>query len=440
MNIQIRQTRQTIDSPCRHPHNRRALLGAALAIAAAVVGAAPQQAQAQTGTVTPYSRFGYGMLSEQANAAQRAMGGVGYAMRTGREVNFMNPASYTAVDSLTILFDIACNIKSVHSSEGAAKGSNFTGGLEYFNIQAPLARWCAATVGMMPYSEVGYSFGDKIVNGHNAREGSGAINQLFLGYAARPFKGFSVGFNVAYLFGTLTNDTYVYTSNASTSLFERTFEVRDYNFTFGAQYAFAAGKHHEFAVGAVFSPGKSWRGHTYGIKYDVGVQTVPDTIGRASLHGKYDMAATYGVGVAWTWRKRLNVEADFTFQPWKDAKYAPLEGFDDAAQTRFNDRWRAAVGGSYIPELRGSYLKRINYRVGGYYGRDYIRIGDNSLREWGLSAGFGLPTPGSKSMISLTFDYKHRQAHPNPLVKENYFVVTLGINFNEFAFFRNKLR
>ena len=38
---------------------------------------------AQNSTVTPYSRFGYGMLSEQSNAMQRGMGGVGYAMRSG---------------------------------------------------------------------------------------------------------------------------------------------------------------------------------------------------------------------------------------------------------------------------------------------------------------------------------------------------------------------
>ena len=35
---------------------------------------------AQNGTMTPYSRYGYGILNDNATSAQRAMGGVGYAM------------------------------------------------------------------------------------------------------------------------------------------------------------------------------------------------------------------------------------------------------------------------------------------------------------------------------------------------------------------------
>ena len=69
-------------------------------------------------------------------------------------------------------------------------------------------------------------------------------------------------------------------------------------------------------------------------------------------------------------------------------------------------------------------------------------MGDNSLRERGVSLGFGLPTPipASKTMVNLSFEYRNRQAHPQPLVKENYFVVTFGLNFGELWFLRNKLR
>ena len=39
---------------------------------------------AQNATITPYSRYGYGILSDNASAAQQGMGGVGYAMNSGR--------------------------------------------------------------------------------------------------------------------------------------------------------------------------------------------------------------------------------------------------------------------------------------------------------------------------------------------------------------------
>ena len=53
-----------------------------------------------------YSRIGYGLMSDNATGTQRAMGGVGYAMQSGRQINVMNPASYAYVDSLTFLWDV----------------------------------------------------------------------------------------------------------------------------------------------------------------------------------------------------------------------------------------------------------------------------------------------------------------------------------------------
>ena len=75
------------------------------AILAIIAMALPLAAPAQNGTITPYSRFGYGMLRDNATSAQQSMGGVGYAMNSGRQINVMNPASYARIDSLTFLFD-----------------------------------------------------------------------------------------------------------------------------------------------------------------------------------------------------------------------------------------------------------------------------------------------------------------------------------------------
>lgn len=393
---------------------------------------------AQNATVTPYSRFGYGILSEQSNAVQRAMGGVGYAMRSGRQINFMNPASYAAMDSLTFLFDMAVNMKSLSTKEGDLSGNNFTGGLDYITLQVPLTKWLGASAGLMPFSEVGYSFGDEIANGTNTHSGSGGLNQLYVGFGAKPVKGLTVGANISYLFGTLVNDTYIYTSSASTSLFERLIEVRDYNLRFGVQYGCKFAVDHEITLGVVYSPKKSLHGHTYGIKYDVTADAAPDTIAAVSLKGNSQLPATWGAGLNYSWQNRLMAEADFTYQPWKNVKTATLENFD--TPNRFNDRWRVGLGLQFVNRPRGSWIQRVNYRLGAFYCNDYIKAGDNSVREKGISLGFGLPAPATKTMVNLTFEYRNRQAHPQPLVKENYFVVTLGVNFNELWFWRNKLR
>ena len=60
---------------------------------------------AQNNTNSPYTRFGYGDLGERSFGAGRAMGGVGYGLRSPKQINPMNPASYSCMDSLTFLFD-----------------------------------------------------------------------------------------------------------------------------------------------------------------------------------------------------------------------------------------------------------------------------------------------------------------------------------------------
>ena len=63
-----------------------------LALAAAVNGFA------QSGTNSPYSQYGLGIISERAGSVGRGMNGVGIAYREHNQVNALNPASYAAID------------------------------------------------------------------------------------------------------------------------------------------------------------------------------------------------------------------------------------------------------------------------------------------------------------------------------------------------------
>lgn len=402
--------------------------------AACIAAIFPAKAQL---SMTPYSRYGYGMLNDNATSAQRAMGGVGYAMNSGRQINVMNPASYANCDSLTFLFDMGIDMTRLWSTEQGRSGKDFGGGLDYITMQFPITKYLGGSLGLLPYSSVGYSFGNKIENGESHRQGSGGLNQLYFGVGGRIYKGLTAGVNISYLFGTTTNDLYAYTDGGSTSLFERVLVVRDYHLQFGAQYSRPVGRRSRMTVGLSFSPGKTLLGHTYGVYYDVNADTKPDTVGYTSLRGKYALPASWGAGANYEWNQRLMAEIDFTWQGWKKAKYAAMENFEN---TRFDNRWKIAAGVQYTPNPRGSYWQRIQYRCGGYYNHDYLMIGDNNVREHGMSVGFGLPAPAGKTVINLGFEYKRRQANPDPLVKETYFNITLGVNFNEMWFWRNKIR
>lgn len=394
---------------------------------------------------SPYSKFGYGFLNDNASSAQRAMGGVGYAMRSGRQINAMNPASYASIDSLTFLFDMGLNFNTIWSEEKGVKSKDYSGGIDYITLQFPITKYMGVSAGLVPFSSVGYSFGDEIVHGSNSREGIGGINQLYVGVGANVYKNLSVGANVSYLFGTIINDAYAYTDHGSTSLFERVMQIRDWRVQFGAQYSIDFGSKNRGTIGVVYSPGKSLLGKTWGTYYDISVENAkPDTVGETKLKNKYSLASSLGVGLNWEWNKKLMAEVDFTYEPWKDAKSAPIinENTGDVVfeNAQFDNRWKVAAGLQYTPKVRGSYLQRITYRIGGFYNHDYVLVNGNNLRDYGISAGFGLPAPKSKTMINLGFEWRRREAHPATLIKEDYFNITLGINFNEMWFWRNKIR
>ncbi len=408
----------------------------------------PAIAVAQNATMTPYSRYGYGMLSDGATSAQRAMGGTGVAMSGGRQINVMNPASYSALDSLNFIFDMGADLTFLWQNEGAAKHSQTGGGLEYITMAFPLWKRLGASIGVLPYSSVGYAFGSDVTNGTVSRAGSGSLNQAYVGLGYELFPRFSLGLNFAYLFGSTVHDTYAFTGSGASTLFEREMRVRDWTLDLGAQYAINLNTRTRLTLGFRFSPGKDLHGETFGVYYDASnssnsstsssTEAVKvDTVGYTKLNGRFSLPATFAGGVNLQWAGRLMVEADFIYQPWKDAKFAKIEGFE---YTEYANRWRASLGMQFVPNPRGSYFRRLIYRAGAYLNHDYIMVLGNNVREYGASVGFGFPVPGYKTQVNLGFEYKHRQAHPAALVKEDYFNITLGVNFNEMWFRKNKIR
>ena len=133
-------------------------------------------------TTSPYSMYGYGILQDGATSSQRQMGGIGYAMQSGRQINAMNPASYASIDSLTFLWDIGANMsmswrKDMGAEGVREKGHGVGGGLDYVTMQFPLSKYMGMSVGLIPYSSVGYTFGDEVMHGSLSNQGTGGINQ-----------------------------------------------------------------------------------------------------------------------------------------------------------------------------------------------------------------------------------------------------------------------
>lgn len=394
---------------------------------------------------TPYSMYGYGILGDRATSMQRQMGGVGYAMNSGRQINVMNPASYAAIDSLTFLFDMGADLSMIWSKENSAREYATGGGLDYVTMQFPISKYFGGSLGLIPYSSVGYAFGNEVAHGTVENQGSGGINELYLGLSGR-IKGFSLGFNISYDFGNIVNDYFATPSTGSVKI-EHVMQVRDWNLVLGAQYTQKIGRFDRFVIGATYSPKKTLLGKTWVTTQEMTQESYPKSVGEMKLKNNFYTPDCFGVGASYTHEKtgRLSVEFDYSWQGWKDAKYSPILETDNPSVIvfdgmSFSNRQRFAAGAEYVPKVRGSYVERMSYRLGAYFTDDYLKIQNNGVREFGVTGGFGFPTPEGKTLVNVGLEWKMRQAHPNPLIKENYFNLTVGVNFNEVWFFKRKIR
>ncbi len=63
------------------------------------------QAAAQTGISSPYSAVGVGYLNNVNDLQNKTMGGVGIGARLPSSINLFNPASLTAIDTNSFIFE-----------------------------------------------------------------------------------------------------------------------------------------------------------------------------------------------------------------------------------------------------------------------------------------------------------------------------------------------
>lgn len=399
------------------------------------------EAVAQNNTNSPYTRYGYGQLADQGSSNSKAMGGVAYALRDKYQINFANPASYTAVDSLTFIFDGGVSLQNTNLSNGTLKQNAKNSSFDYITMQFRASKWAAISMGLLPYANVGYSMGEyeTIENSTESYSkqysGEGGLHQLYVGAGFKIFKNFSIGANISYLWGDVTRTTSE-SFPSSTTNFPFTIQtnvgIRSYKLDFGAQYTQAFGKKHSMTLGVVYSPGHNLNNSAYELR--VTGSSSSATSSQKDIVADFGIPTTYGVGLAYMYNNRLTVAADGMIQNWDKVAYM---GEKDV----FCKRAKVALGAEYIPNPIGrSYLAHVKYRIGAYYSKPYYKIfGERAANEYGLTAGFGLPIPRTRSIISLSAQYV-KTAGTNPaFLDENTLRICVGVTFNERWFFKRKV-
>ncbi len=388
-------------------------------------------------TTSPFTRYGVGTLSDMGFGGSRSMGGTGFALRDGRQINVLNPASYSNVDSLTFLFDTGFSMEiSRYSQPGASKTAS-NASFDYVAMQFRLRPGLGFTAGLKPFSHVGYNLGYKqdIENTENDKNsthsyyGTGGFSEVFAGLGYAPIKNLSLGFNISYLYGNISRTSLTTSDMTSESRQNGEMNVYDYKLDFGAQYHFLLNpsKPKEITVGAVYS-----LGHKLNTSDSHRINSAI-----TDIDANLKIPHSFGAGISYRENSWM-IEGNYSLQLWKQDYTDPISYSTPYATHSLLNRSRYSAGAEYLPNLYSrKYSEQIRYRFGAWYTTPYYKILNpeqrwvNGATEFGVSAGFGLPVPVllNRSLINVSFQYVRTSA--KDLLTDNSFRISVGLTFNE---------
>lgn len=402
-------------------------------------------------TLSPYTQFGLGALSDQSESFGKGTSGLSYGVRNGKFVNSSNPASYSAVDSLTMIIDVGVMGQITNFKEGGKKMNRKTADFDYAAALFRLFPHIGASVGIIPYSNIGYSYLEaKLVdaslsnsNGYvNAYEGNGGFSQAYFGLGWEFAKGLSLGANISYFWGDYTKDVLSTFSDsyANTILKTYTADVKSWKLDLGAQYSTKIGKQDRLTLGATASIGHKLGDAVMQIintNTTTGVATTNETVVEDGLSLPY----TFGGGFSFVRNNSLTVGGDYQLQKWGSLEFPQInESTNTYKKSRgvLQDRHRAVIGADWIPvplnvNRKVSFFHRIHYRLGVSYATPYYKIGTHDgPTELTVSAGLGIPiinTWNNRSTVNISAQWVRSSA--KDLLTDNTFRINIGLTFNE---------
>ncbi|MFA5781649.1 MAG: hypothetical protein WC868_05195 [Bacteroidales bacterium] len=402
---------------------------------------------AQTRISSPYSRYGIGDLQNNKYLRNISMGGISYAFRSPYGVNYTNPASYTVFDTMSFVFETGVYSNLVQlSSKALSQKSNYAS-LACLVFGFPVTKWWGSSIGLLPYSSVGYKISDEDTIDNIGKtkylyEGSGGVNQFYIGNAFKMTKNFSVGFNAAYLFGYLDKTSTVSFPDSINFLALRLRNskmVNDFQFIYGIQYQKSLKNGIKLGLGLVYNSPTHLSAKQDSLAYRFfptgnGYESIKDTlINSNNTKGKVVLPQGLGGGITIGKTDSWLVGMDYQLQNWKN--YSSFGEKDS-----LKNSWMVSFGTEFTPKNSAvsGYWKKVHYRAGARYNQTYLQLRNNQLAEYAVSFGFGLPLKRSKTVVNLGFELGQRGTTQDNLIKEKFGRFILSLSVYELWFIKRR--
>ncbi len=422
----------------------------------AALAAVSSFAAAQSGTNSPYSQYGLGEQTQQATGFNKGMNGLGLGYRKGDQLNTLNPASYSAMDSLTFIFDAGISGQLTNFEENGkrinAKNANF----EYVAAGFRAFKHLGVSFGIMPYTNVGYSYSNSHKVGdadattyYNTYKGTGGIHQIYLGMGWEIFKGFSLGVSGAYLWGDYERQIVNSYSDSYTNTLSKyyTASITDYKVDFGAQIAIPFSKKSNLTIGLTYGLGHKMAADPECKVISTNSQTLVSDTASYVIKDGFEMPNVMSGGFMLNLAEKLRIGADYQLQKWGDVGFPVYTNTNSGPSYQvsndyFKDRHKVTIGGEYCKNpTSNKFFQRIRFRAGASYATPYFKInGKDGPKEISVSAGFGIPIMNgwnNRSVLNISGQWVRLDA--SNLLRENTFRINIGLTFNERWFMKWKV-
>jgi len=351
------------------------------------------------------------------------------------QLNYLNPASYATMSRGNTLFSVGIGQRISFYKQGEASDIRPNGNLNHIALGFRLKKHFGMAFGLKPLSASGYYLSESTFTGldsiRNTYQGSGYINQVFLGgtYAPIHIKGTYLGFgaNFGYNFGSIKNQRIsqlIQGTNASGGLMEELMAVNDISFELGTAFYQQLGQKVDVTLGATWKPNQSLNS-TYERAFfsanNLNSPSTYDTLFTDAYRGTVNQGQALAAGFSLRMflnpykRKTKTLHPELViagqFSSTEHNTYA-YEGYtyDSLAQQLTNAN-RYGFGISFRPErflyeniATLGFFDKFTYRIGGYVGQlPYVDQAKNSFREQGITLGLGIPILAQQSFSSINF-------------------------------------
>lgn len=386
---------------------------------------------AQQGTTSPYSFFGIGNLKFKGTVENRSMGGIG-VYSDSIHINIQNPAGIAGLRLVNYSISGSHRVNTIATSEESQKATTTT--LDYLAIGIPMGKF-GASFGLIPYTSTGYKLEN--TNGPTTTQysGEGGLNKAFfaLGYEITP--ELSIGLEANYDFGNIENTTLSTQEDIQLGTKEiNRSDLKGFSFNLGAFYKKKVSEKLEFMSSLTYTPEtdfKSENGRTLSTFLVLGNGNTADIdlreIAVEDTDFTFPSQITLGAGIGAP--KNWFIGGEFSTQKTSNLTNRTFE----LENVIFEDASKFRIGGFYIPEYNSfsSYWKRVVYRGGFRFEQTGLNINSESINEFGISFGLGLPMGRTFSNINLGLELGKRGTKNNGLVEESFFNIFISLSLND---------